>query len=401
MQRRLFAVQAVEVGHQFLHPLVLGVLQQVPVQLLVMVPLAPLAELAAHEQQFLARMRPHETQVGPQVGEFLPAVAGHLVDQRVFAVHHFIVGDRQDEALGPRIHQAETQFVVVMGAVHRVLLDVMQRVVHPAHVPFVGKAQAALLRALAYTGPCGGFLGDHQRTGRFEGHHVIEVTQEVDGFQVLPPAMAVRHPLAGLARVVAVEHRGHRIDPQAVDVEMLEPVQRRRQHVAVHFGAPQVVDQRVPVLVEAFLRVAVLVQRRAVELGQAVGIGGEMRRHPIENHPEFGLVAGVDERGELVRRAIPRTRRELRQQLITPRAAERVLHDRHQFDVGETEVFDIGNQPLGQLGPGVLAGHFAQIVQLALPRAGVQFVDRQRRRHPLAVAPGHHPVLILPVDVQG
>ncbi|MOA16824.1 hypothetical protein D3C78_1370550 [compost metagenome] len=126
-----------------------------------------------------------------------------------------------------------------------------------------------------------------------------------------------------------------------------------------------------------------------------------MRRYPIENHPEFGLVAGVDERGELVRRAIARTRRELRQQLITPRTAERVFHDRHQFDVGEAQVFDIGNQPLGQLGPGVLAGHFAQIVQLALPRAGVQFVDRQRRRHPLAVAPGHHPVLILPVDVQG
>ncbi|MNX96276.1 hypothetical protein D3C86_1285870 [compost metagenome] len=256
------------------------------------------------------------------------------------------------------------------------------------------------MRALADAWPCGGFLGDHQGTGCFQGDHIVEVAQEVDGLQILPPAMAVRHPLAGFARVVAVQHRGHGIDPQAIDVEMLEPVQRRRQHVAVHFSAPQVVDQRVPILVETFLRVAVLVQRRTVELGQAVGIGGEMRRHPVENHPDAGQVAGIDERGELVRRAITRTRRELRQQLITPRTAERVFHDRHQFDVGEAQVFDIGNQSLGQFRPGVLAGHFTQVVQLALPRTRVQFVDRQGRRHPLMVATGQHPVLILPVDVQ-
>ncbi|MNB99514.1 hypothetical protein D3C75_468000 [compost metagenome] len=125
-----------------------------------------------------------------------------------------------------------------------------------------------------------------------------------------------------------------------------------------------------------------------------------MRRHPVENHPDAGLVAGVDERGELVRRAITRTRRELRQQLITPRTAERVFHDRHQFDVGEAQVFDIGNQSLGQFRPGVLAGHFTQVVQLALPRTRVQFVDRQGRRHPLMVATGQHPVLVLPVDFQ-
>jgi hypothetical protein len=57
----------------------------------------------------------------------------------MLAVHHFVVGDGQDEVLGIGIDQPEAHLVVVVGAVHRVVLDVMQGVVHPAHVPLVAK----------------------------------------------------------------------------------------------------------------------------------------------------------------------------------------------------------------------------------------------------------------------
>jgi hypothetical protein len=57
----------------------------------------------------------------------------------------------------------------------------------------------------------------------------------------------------------------------------------------VHFGAAEVVDQRVPILVKAFLRVAVLIQAVPSKLRQAVGVGREMRRHPVEDHADFGL----------------------------------------------------------------------------------------------------------------
>src|SRR5436190_1535694 len=40
-------------------------------------PLVLLPELSAHEQQLLTRMRPHESKICPQIGEALPAVAGH------------------------------------------------------------------------------------------------------------------------------------------------------------------------------------------------------------------------------------------------------------------------------------------------------------------------------------
>ena len=71
----------------------------------------------------------------------------------------------------------------------------------------------------------------------------------------------------------------------------------------MHFGAAQVVDQRVPILVETFQRVGIFVQRGAVKLRQAVGIRGKVRRHPIEDHADIGLMQCIDEIGEILRRA--------------------------------------------------------------------------------------------------
>ena len=58
-----------------------------------------------------------------------------------------------------------------------------------------------------------GLLGDHHRAGMPLIEVPVDVSQEVDGLQVLPATVLVWYPLALGARVVEVEHRGHRIDP--------------------------------------------------------------------------------------------------------------------------------------------------------------------------------------------
>ena len=68
-----------------------GVVEQPPVQRAALGPLRLLGELAAHEQQLLARVRPHEGEVGAQVGQLLPPVAGHLAQQRALAVDDLVV----------------------------------------------------------------------------------------------------------------------------------------------------------------------------------------------------------------------------------------------------------------------------------------------------------------------
>ena len=52
------------------------------------------------------------------------------------------------------------------------------------------------------------------------------------------------------------------------------------------------------------LRVGVLVEVSAVELGQAVGVGGEVGRDPVEDHADAPAVQGVDQEHQVVGSAV-------------------------------------------------------------------------------------------------
>ena len=268
-------------------------------------------------------MAEHEPEVGAQVGELLPAVARHLRQERALAVHHLVVGQRQDEVLGEGVDQAEGQLVVVIFAMDGVLADVVQRVVHPAHVPFVAEAEAAEIDGPRDAGPGGRFFGDRGRALDVAVGELVEPAQQRDRGQVLVAAVLVRDPLAGLARVVEIKHRGDRIDPEPVDVVVLEPEQRVGEQEVRDLAPTVIVDQRVPVEVKAEARVGVLVEMGAVEIAEPVRIGREVARHPVEHEADAGLLAAVDEADEGLGRPVPAGRREQADRLVAPGAVER------------------------------------------------------------------------------
>ena len=74
-----------------------------------------------------------------------------------------VVRERQDEVLAEGVDQAEGQLVVVVAAVDRVLLEVRQRVVHPAHVPLEAEAEAADVGRPRDARPGGRLLGGRDR----------------------------------------------------------------------------------------------------------------------------------------------------------------------------------------------------------------------------------------------
>jgi hypothetical protein len=154
-----------------------------------------------------------------KIGALLPIVAGHLGEQRTLAVHDLVVRDRQDEFLAPGVHERERDELVVVAPVHGIERDVLQRVVHPAHVPFEVESESAVFGRLGDAGERGRLLGDHQRAGKLAVHGGIQLAQEIDRLEILAAAVAVRQPIAGIAAVIQIQHRGHRIDAQAVDVE--------------------------------------------------------------------------------------------------------------------------------------------------------------------------------------
>jgi len=178
---------------------------------------------------------------------------------------------------------------------------------------------------------------------------MVHAPQELDRFQVFTPAMLVGNPLPGSAAVVPVEHGRHRIHPQAVHAKTLQPIQRIAHQKVANLGPAEVVDQRVPVLVKAFFGIGVFIQMGAVELRQAMRVAWKVGRHPVQNHPQTGIVGSVYKILKVFRRAKASGGRKQAQRLVPPRPVKRVLADRQQLQVGEPHVARIRHQRFSQL----------------------------------------------------
>ena len=223
--------------------------------------------------------------------------------------------------------------MVVVAPMHRVMADEVQRVVHPAHVPLHRKAKPAKVGRTGDAGPRRRLLGHRHDAGRQLVHGGVHLLQELHGLQVFPAAVDVRCPAVLRPRVVQVEHRGDRVDPQPVDVELLQPVQRIGDQEVAHLGPAEVEHIGAPVQLLTAVRVGVLVERGAVEAAQRPGVLREVGGHPVHDHADAGLMQPVHQVAEFVGRAEARRRRVVRRHLIAPRPAERVLRDRHQLNV--------------------------------------------------------------------
>jgi hypothetical protein len=199
-------------------------------------------------------------EVGAQPGELLPAVARHLGQHRALAVDDLVVADRQHEVLAVGVDHREGHLVVVVLAVDRLQRRVVQRVVHPAHVPLQAEAEAAHVGRRGDATPARRLLGHRDDAGRAPVDRGVRLLQELDRVEVLPAAVLVRQPLPVLARVVEVEHRGHRVDAQAVDVELLQPVAGVGDEEVAHLRAAEVEDVGAPLGVLAAAGVRVLVE---------------------------------------------------------------------------------------------------------------------------------------------
>src|SRR5207253_5642250 len=107
----------------------------------------------------------------------------------------------------------------------------------PAHVPLHAEAQAPDVSWPRHHWPGGGLLSHRLHVGKGPVYLGVEPAEEVDRLQVLTTAELVGDPLATLSRVVEVEHRGHSVDAQAVDVIPVQPEESAGDQEALHFMA--------------------------------------------------------------------------------------------------------------------------------------------------------------------
>src|ERR1700730_10510299 len=100
---------------------------------------------------------------------------------------------------------------MMVTAMDRLLGEIFERVVHPAHVPLEAEAQTADVERTAHRGPGSGFFGDHQDAWMSRIDTLIEHSDEGDGVEVFATAIFVGNPFAGVTRIIEVEHRGDRV----------------------------------------------------------------------------------------------------------------------------------------------------------------------------------------------
>ena len=84
-------IEVVQLGHELLEACVHGIVEQEPLELLLVGPLAELAELAAHKEQLLAGMGHHIGQIRPRSRKLLLVGAVVAVEQGELAVHDLVV----------------------------------------------------------------------------------------------------------------------------------------------------------------------------------------------------------------------------------------------------------------------------------------------------------------------
>ena len=86
---------------------------------------------------------------------------------------------------------------------------------------------------------------------------------------------------------------------------LVEPEHGAGKQEAADFVAPVIENVGVPVGMKSLTPVGMLEQMGSVEIGQPVGVGREVRWHPIENHTDSTLVQVVNKKHKVLRRPIP------------------------------------------------------------------------------------------------
>ena len=326
-------------------------------------------------------------------------------------MHDFVVAQRADEVLGKGVHDGEREQAVVAGAPRKIGLHVVQGVVHPAHVPLVVEAQAAVLRRIGHERPCGGFLGHHHHVGVVRLYGTVDLTDKRAGVQVLLGTVLVELLLAGIVNAkVEVQHTGHAVHANAVHVEVLKPVQHVGDQEGADLAAGEVKLVRAPVGVNLVLK-----QHVAVKGGKAVGVGAKTAGYPVHDHADACLVACIDKVHELLRVAVARRCGVIAGRLVAPGAIEGMLHKRHDLDMRIAHVAHVVHELHRQVvvgielaalrgegihGSGVVAvlvGLALRRVAVALPRANMHLVDVKGLRHVVMAGAALEPCGVVPI----
>ena len=140
-----------------------------------------------------------------------------------------------------------------------IALHIGKGIVHPAHIPFEGKAQAVIFGGSRYLWKSCRLLGDGNNAGIFRRDPAVHLLQQGDRLQVVFAAFLVGEPFPFLPSIVQIEHGSHSVYPQPIDMVVVDPIDGGRDKKAPYLGAAVIEDHGAPVGMFPFPGIGVFV----------------------------------------------------------------------------------------------------------------------------------------------
>ena len=274
------------------------------------------------------------------------------------------MGKRQNVLLAVVIQHRERQLVIMVNAFSRRRPEVIQRVVHPAHIPLVVEAESALVHSLRHHGIIGGVLRA-EYCGR-----VDPFQPAIQGFQKTYTA----HVLSSRRIAHVIDNAADGVHAQSIKVVFRKPVISRGFHEAAHRTLGEVKIAAAPLAVCDVPELR-LIGRSSVKLRQRVSVHRKMHRNEIHQYGDAVLVADAYQLLQSVRRAISGGRREKSRRLVSPAFVAGIFVQRHKLNAVVAVLLAVLHQPrrdLLILEPPIL------IIRIRAPAAKMYFINIQR-----------------------
>src|ERR1700747_1243658 len=93
------------------------------------------------------------------------------------------------------VEEREGYVSLMKPPVNRIKLHVMEKVVHPAHIPFKAEPESAKGSRACTAGTRCLFLGDSHNPGESLVANFVEALQEIDGIKIFAATKSIRDPL--------------------------------------------------------------------------------------------------------------------------------------------------------------------------------------------------------------
>ena len=336
----------------------------------------------------------HITKGGPQVRHLLFLIPRHLVQKRAFSMDYLIMRQTQKEFLTVGIDHTESQLIMSSASVDGIFLHIINKVVHPSHIPLVVKTQAVVFYFACDLRPGCGFFCDKQGIRMFFLKDRVQMFQELYGFQIFISAVDISYPFSVIFSIIQVKHRGHSVHTDSVGMILLCPEQSVGDQEIFHLRTSVIVDQGSPMRMHTLSGIQMLVQTCAVKIRKTEGIFGEVSRHPVQDHADPLLVHVVHKVHKVLTASIAAGGGIITGYLISPGFVQRMFHNRHQFHMGVSHFFYIISQKGSDLS--VIIKEPAFLFRFS-PGAQVHLIYSQRLLLVMELFSGLHPFSVIPL----